>query len=317
MSKYQFNRDQLRFVEVGRDIKGIIRKVVMGIVVSLALAVAYYFLFSSFFNTPEEQRLIQERQVLSQEYDRVRGKMEAVSMVLDDLEERDKEIYRTLFKSDPPDIANETQSSIALYQAPASVGHYDLVYQADTIYKRLEQKAEQMNGLFRAIVLSMTPEKIASIPDMVPIQDVDINRVGATVGARIHPYYKTIRMHNGLDYIAALGADVLAPANGTVTEVVRSERGSGNTVTIEHAFGYRTVYAHLSTIFVRKGQNVTKGMIIARVGNSGMSFATHLHYEIWKGEELMNPIHFCYSQLTPEKYRQLMIAGYNSGQSLD
>jgi len=317
MSRYQFNRDQLRFMEAGRGIGNMIRRVSMWIVISMLLSVVYYFLFSSFFNTPEEGNLIRERESLNEQYDLLKGKMETLDLVIGNLEDRDKEIYRTLFKSDPPDIGLETESSIALSQALTSVGHYDLVHQTDTIYKRLCQKAERIDRLFQAIAVSITPEKVAAIPDVIPFRELDIHRVGATVGERIHPYYKTIRLHTGLDIIVTLGTDVLAPANGVVTEVVRSSREAGNTVTIEHAFGYRTVYAHLNDVFVRKGQEVTKGMIIARAGDSGMALAPHLHYEIWKGDELMNPIHFCYAQLTPEAYRQLMIAGYNSGQSLD
>ena len=317
MSKYQFNRDQLRFMEVGRGIKDIVWKVFMAILVSLVLAVVYCFLFSSLFNTPEEQQLKRERELISQEYNRLQNKMGDLDLVLEGLEERDREIYRTLFKSDPPDVGDETQSSIALNQALTSAGNFDLVHQTDTIYKRLEQKADRINRLFRAIALSITPEKISSIPDMIPLQNADISRVGASVGERIHPFYKTIRLHTGLDFIAPLGTDVLAPADGTVINAVSSSRGSGNTLTIEHAFGYRTVYEHLESVLVRKGQKVTKGTIIARVGNSGMSFAAHLHYEVWKDGEMMNPIHFCYSRLSPEEYTQLMVAGYNSGQSMD
>ncbi|MDR2585861.1 MAG: M23 family metallopeptidase [Prevotellaceae bacterium] len=317
MSKYQFNRDQLRFIEAGRGIGGLIRKVGTWVVVSMVLAVLYYFLFSSFFHLPEERRLIRERESLTEEYDLLYGKMETLDLVINNLEERDKDIYRTVFKSDPPDIGHYTQSTIALYQALGSTDYYDLVFQTDSIFRRLDQKVDRIERLFEAITASITPDIVSAIPDISPLREFDIHRVGATVGVRIHPYYKTIRMHTGLDVIVTLGTDVLAPAKGVVTDVVRSSRESGNTVTVEHAYGYKTVYAHLSHVFVRKGQEVTKGMIIARVGSSGMSLAPHLHYEIWKEEVLMNPIHFCYAQITPEAYMQLMITGNNSGQSLD
>ena len=317
MSKYQFNRDQLRFMEVGRSINAVVWKIVMAIVVSLLLAVVYYFLFSSFFNTPEEQQLTRDQKLISQEYDKLKGRMERLDLVLDDLEERDRETYNTLFKSDPPEIEDETNISTALNLALTSAGYYG-VHHTDTTYSRLELKAGRVDQLFQSIAQSITPQKANSIPNIIPLRDFDIHRVGATVGERIHPYLKMIRLHTGLDIIATLGSDVLAPADGIVTNVSISSRESGNTLTIEHDFGYRTIYAHLSdNILVRKGQKVTKGMIIARVGNSGTSLAPHLHYEIWKGEEMMNPIHFTYAQFTPEEYRLLMIAGYNSGQSLD
>ena len=253
---------------------------------------------------------------MSQQYDQWKEKKEELDKVLDNLEERNREVYRTLFKSDPPNMEQEALSSILHHSELFSLGQYDLVHKTDIAYKKLIQKAERIDLLFKVIASSISPQKIASIPNMIPLRDVDISRVGATIGERIHPFYKTIHYHTGLDFITALGADVLAPANGTVTEI-SSQRGSGTTLTIEHAHGHRTVYAHLSNTFVRKGQEVTKGMIIARAGNSGMSLIPHLHYEIWKGEELMNPIHFCYSRLTPKEYMQLMIAGQSSGQSLD
>ena len=318
MSNYQFSRDQLRFMEVGRSIKAVVWKIVMAVVASLLLAVIYYFLFSSFFNTPDEYQLVRDQKLISQEYERLKGRMERLDIVLDNLEEKDREIYSTLFKSEPPEIEDETNMSSVLNLALTSAGYYGMVHQTDTIYTGLEVKVERVDQIFNAIASSITPEIISSIPDIIPLRDFDIHRVGATVGERIHPYLKMIRLHTGLDIIAALNSDVLAPADGIVTNITSSSRESGNTLTIEHPSGYRTIYAHLSDyIFVRKGQKVTKGMIIARVGNSGTSLAPHLHYEIWKGEEMMNPIHFCYAQFTPEEYRLLMIASYNSGQSLD
>ena len=325
MGRYQFNRDQLRFMEVGRDIKGVVQKMGMGIVVSLVLAVVYYFLFSSFFDTPEERQLLREQKMISQEYEIVKKKMAELDLVVGNLEERDRDIYRTLFKSDPPDIWLETESSIALDRALTSAEYFDLVHQTEDIYKRLDQKTTRINRLFREIAASITPEKIASIPNLIPLQELEIHRVGATVGERIHPFYKTIRMHTGLDYIAALGTNVLAPADGVVTNVAFSKE-AGNTVSITHDFGYRTVYEHLGSddigginngIFVHKGQKVTKGMIIGRTGNSGLSLAPHLHYEVWKGDKMMNPIHFCFSQVSPAEYKQMMVISYNSGQSLD
>jgi len=313
MSRYQFNRDQLRFVEVQKGISSIFKRVAVGIVASLLLSVLYYFVFSSFFNTPEEWELIREQQIMGREYEQLGEKMKALNTVLDELEERDREIYRTVFQSNPSELGIHGQSS--LYNALLSSNNFDLVYEAKSAYQKLEYKAGKVNQLFEAIAALLTPDKVGNIPDRIPLREIDLQRVGATVGNRIHPYYKTVRMHTGIDFVAVLGTDVLAPADGVVVELTRSSRGSGNSIAIEHDSGYTTVYAHLQDILVRKGQKVSRGSIIARVGNSGLSWAPHLHYEIRKGAEIMNPVHFFYAQLKPHEYRQLMVA--DSGQSLD
>lgn len=317
MSRYQYSRDQLRFVEVQKGIWNVFRRVVVLVVVSLGLAVVYYFVFSSFLNTPEELELIREQQLMSQEYEQLSEKMRALNTVLDELEERDKEIYRTVFQSFPPDLDMGVHNPVLLYDVLMSSNNFELVFETQSVYQKLAYKAGRVTQLLEDIAVSLRSENVGNIPDRFPLQDVEMQRVGATVGNRIHPYYKTIRMHTGIDLVAQLGTDVLAPADGVVVEVTSSDRGAGNSLTVEHDSGFTTVYAHLSDIRVHKGQRVSRGSILARVGNSGLSWAPHLHYEIHKGEEIMNPMHFFYAQLKPDEYRQLMVAGYNSGQSLD
>ena len=277
----------------------------------------YYAIFATFFYTPEERLLVQEQRLMNQEYERLYEKMIALEEVLDEIESRDRAIYQSVFKSDPIEIGREESGSISEYQAMASSSSFALVQQNNNKYQSLLRRAAQIDALLQSLETLASPEKGQSIPSMLPLTSIDIHRVGATAGDRIHPFYKTIRQHTGLDLIAALGIDVLVTADGEVKEVQRSSRENGNSITVDHGGGYVTIYNHLQDILVRKGQKLKRGAIIARVGNTGLSLAPHLHYEIRKDGKIENPIHYFFAQLFPSEYTQMMVAAYNSGQSLD
>ena len=317
MNRYRFNKDQLRVVEARGGIGRMVRKIFSYLIMSLLLAVLYYAMYSAFFYTPEERLLLQEQRLMTQEYERLYEKMTSLEAVLDELEYRDKAIYQSVFKSQPINIGGEENAYIAEHQALVSSDDFALVQQTYRKYEELEQRAQQVEALFQLLNTLVSPEKGRSIPSILPMTEIDIHRVGATVGKRIHPFYKTVREHTGLDLIAALGIDVLVTADGVVQEVRRSSREDGNSITVDHGGGYVTVYSHLQNTLVRRGQKLKQGAIIGRVGNSGLSLAPHLHYEVRKNDKVENPIHYFFSQLFPVEYTQMMVAAYNSGQSLD
>ena len=315
MNRYRFNKEQLRFVEVkgGR----VVKRGLYFLVISLLLAVLYYAIFATFFYTPEERLLAQEQKLMTQEYERLHEKMLALDEVLNELESRDRAIYQSVFKSDPVEIGGDDGGYIYEYQQLASSDDFSLVQQSGKKYQKLVERAAQIDNLLQSITALASPEQGQSIPSILPLTDMDIHRVGATAGDRIHPFYKTIRPHTGLDLIAALGINVLVTADGTVSELRRASREDGNSITVDHGGGYVTVYNHLQDVLVRKGQKLKQGAIIGRVGNTGLSIAPHLHYEIRKDGKVENPIHYFFTQLFPSEYTQMMIAAYNSGQSLD
>ena len=160
-------------------------------------------------------------------------------------------------------------------------------------------------------------KSVKHIPSIIPIKDFSIGQAGASVGKKINPFYKTVVMHNGMDFLGAAGTDVMATAEGIVNETQRSKKGSGNSIVIDHQNGYVTTYSHLGDILVRKGQKVKQGDVIGRIGLSGMSFAPHLHYEISFNEKIMDPVNYFFAELTPEQYKDLVAVASNTGQSLD
>jgi murein DD-endopeptidase MepM/ murein hydrolase activator NlpD len=149
---------------------------------------------------------------------------------------------------------------------------------------RVETTFEGIRGALDALGSGVT-----AIPSIVPVKDFSIRQSGASVGKKINPFYKTVAMHDGMDLLAASGTPVLAGADGTVVKAVRNGKREGSSVTIDHGNGYVTVYNHLGKIRVRKGQRVKQGEEIAEVGLTGMSFAPHLHYEVWYKGEVMDP----------------------------
>ena len=154
-------------------------------------------------------------------------------------------------------------------------------------------------------------------PMAVPLQDFSFAKTGASTGERINPFYKVKMMHNGLDLIAHTGDPVLAVADGVVVEVVKSRKGLGNVVSIDHGNGYVTRYAHLADIEVKKGRKVKKGTKVGYVGVSGNSFAPHLHYEVLRDTVVLDPVNYFFASVTPDEYVNMLVMSASTGQSMD
>lgn len=317
MSKYKFNKEQLRFVEDKLGIKGKIKVVFNYLMVSILLAILYYLVIGPFFNTREEERLIKENQLMTDEYKRVSEKMDVLDNVIVDLRARDRAIYQSIFKSTPSDFFPH-QYNAALFSQLDTSADLTLVNFSSTKTKTLEKMLVSQNKRIEAIIGQISKNvSITEIPSIIPIKEINISQTGAGTGKKIHPFYKTPVEHTGVDLLAAIGTEVHATANGIVIDVIKSDRGRGNEVIIQHGGGYLSKYAHLGDILVRKSQPVRQNTVIARVGNSGLSFAPHLHYEVLLNGEVMNPVNYFFADLAPYDFRDMMIIAMSSGQSLD
>jgi murein DD-endopeptidase MepM/ murein hydrolase activator NlpD len=188
--------------------------------------------------------------------------------------------------------------------------------------KRLDKLAKQVYIQSKSFdeVIEMARRKeemIANIPAIQPVSNKDLRRVASPFGVRIHPFYKVLKMHTGMDFTAPIGTEIYATGNGIISDVIHSSRGYGNTIIIDHGYSYKTLYAHLSKTLVKPGQKVKRGDVIGLVGSTGMSMAPHLHYEVRKHDEPINPINFYFNDLTPEEYDKIIELASQSGQSLD
>ena len=137
-------------------------------------------------------------------------------------------------------------------------------------------------------------------------------------GARVDPFYKVRKFHEGMDFSASVGTEVYATGNGTVTDAGRDvEGGYGNEIKIDHGYTYQTVYAHLSRIFVKPGQKILRGQIIGNVGNTGKSTSPHLHYEVRKNGIPLNPIYFFFNDLSPDQFQTILDLSQRPSQTMD
>lgn len=298
-----------------RLFKYYLRKVALWLGGAITMTILYYLAFSMLFNTDMEEMLSRENDAYEQEYAILREKEKMLIDEVNYLQLRDDGIYRQIFHSeaprvDPSGILVSDSTSVADDNA-----YLSLVMESLGRLDSLSSRTSSIEDNFREIFALAAKD---TVPPMgLPVKTLSYVVTGASVGIKYNPFYKVDSKHEGLDIIAAQGTPVYATADGEVISVVTSTKGKGNTVTIDHNNGYYTVYSHLSTIKVRKRQKVVKGEEIAEVGVSGKSYAPHLHYEVHKGDELLDPVHYMFAGLSPEEYTGVAYISAHTGQSLD
>lgn len=320
-SKYRFNPESLSFDKVKFSIRQKIGRAFTYFSGTLVISITYYIIFTSFFDTPKERGLRREKEELLFQFELLNNKFSQIETVLKDIQKRDENIYRTIFEAEPIPLSIRAAGigGTDRYAELEKLTNAEIVIDAA---KRLDKLAKQTyiqsKSFDEIIALAKNKEEmIRCVPNIQPISNKDLTRVASPFGVRIHPFYKVLKMHTGMDFTAPIGTEIYATGDGVVFDVDNSRRGYGNCIVIDHGFGYKTLFAHLSSILVRTGQKVKRGDIIGLVGNTGMSMAPHLHYEVRLNDNPINPINFYFNDLTPEEYDQMIELATNSGQSLD
>ena len=273
------------------------------------------------FIISKEKKLKLEIQNLTSQYEVIDKNMKQVEIVLDEIQDRDDNIYRVIFEADPipTSIRKQGFGGVNRYEKLLGLSNSELMINTS---KKIDQLTKQLYLQSKSFdeVIDLAKNKsnmLASIPAIQPVANKDLKRMASGYGYRIHPIYKTRKMHYGMDFSAKTGTEIYSTGDGVVSKVKRSKRGYGNYVKINHGFGYETLYAHMSKYIVKKGQKVKRGEIIGFVGNSGISTAPHLHYEVRKDNKKINPLNFYYNDLSPEEYEKMLEISLQSNQSLD
>ena len=277
--------------------------------------------FFQFFDSPKEKRLKSEIENLVVQYDILSKKMTQIDLVLDDIQQRDDNIYRVIFEADPipSSIRKAGFGGVNRYKDIRNFSNSELVIEvtkkADKLSKQLYIQSKSFDE-----VIDLAKNKanmLVSIPAIQPIANKDLGRVASGYGYRIHPIYKTRKLHTGMDFTAPQGTPIYATGDGKIAKVKRSRRGYGNHVIIDHGYGYQTLYAHMRKYIVYRGQKVKRGEIIGYVGSTGTSVAPHLHYEVMKNKRKINPVNYYYNDLSPEEYDKMLEISSQNNQSFD
>ena len=293
----------------------IIRKILMFFVVTMSLAIVYYILFALVFSTEEERRLKFENRLYEQEYPQMEQKEMLLADVVEGLRIKDDKIYEEIFNTSAPDM--EQFSSLDFLKALDSIPDTDIVTRSAGRLDVLERSAGRVEDNFLKVMEAISEEKFVMPPMTNPLKEFTFAQTGASVGNKINPFYKVPMAHNGLDLIAPAGEPVYAVADGIIKEIIKSRKGLGNVVVIDHGNGYVTRYAHLADIETRKGRKVRMGTRLGYVGVSGNSFAPHLHYEVLRDTLVLDPVNHFFASVSPEEYMNMLIMSVTTGQSMD
>ncbi|MDR0565514.1 MAG: M23 family metallopeptidase [Prevotellaceae bacterium] len=314
--KFKFNHETLDFDEVRSTLLGVVRQVAFWLLAGALFLVGYYALFAQFFSTPKERRLAEVNHTLTEAYEKLLAQHEQIQNLVDYLELRDADIYRHIFEAESPYI-NATEDGISL----VAIEHLDnitLTRKVKNGIDRLDSTISRQTTRLKTLVeQAQGNPSLQLLPASQPVHNNDLRRIAATYGMRIHPFYKVVKMHSGVDFTAPLGTDVYATGDAVVESVHNNLRASGITITLNHNNGYRTTYAHLLKANVAKKAQVKRGDVIGLVGNSGRATAPHLHYEVHKDDHTVNPIHYFFKDITPDDYQLLMRIAASKGQSFD
>ncbi|HEX2394107.1 MAG TPA: M23 family metallopeptidase, partial [Bacteroidales bacterium] len=166
--------------------------------------------------------------------------------------------------------------------------------------------------------MAVNKEKmLASIPSIQPISNKNLSRTASGWGYRIHPIYKIRKFHQGIDFTASTGTEIYATGDGVIEKIESSRRGYGNSIIIDHGYGMKTLYGHMDRFNVKSGQKVKRGEVIGFVGNTGLSTAPHLHYEVLHNNEKVNPINYFFNDLTADEFDLMIDLSMRPGQSFD
>ena len=320
--KYRFNSKSLTYEKVKTSFKVGFLYVLSYLATGIVFATITIILSRQFLPSPSEKKQNRELEVLKLQYELLDTKMNLAEKVLYDLEDRDDNIYRAIFESEPlpKTIRYGGSGGSDKYSVFDVFDNADLLKSStEKLDKITKQIYIQSKSFDEVVKLTKNKEKLlASIPAIMPIYNKDLlHSITSDFGWRTHPIYKTQQFHPGMDFASEQGTPIYSTGDGLIETADNMAQGYGNHVVINHGFGYQTLYGHMSKIAVHANQKVNRGQLIGYVGSTGLSTGPHLHYEVIKNGEKVNPINYYYNDLSPQEYQILIDGSKKSTQSFD
>lgn len=286
----------------------------------IGAALLYYVCFALLFDTPEEYRMREQTDRLHAEYKALSERYDSLEMILDNITMRDQSVFRILFETDPYDLDIEQQEErVAIHEKNISKSKSQLMEELSARIDELGKQTTKLEESWHEInkLSDKIGDKVNNIPSIQPVLNKQLTLLTAGYGTILNPFYRTLKSHQGVDYTVGEGSSIFATADGIVKEISDKNSTLGKTVIIDHGNGYQTSYSHLLSVGVRRGQKVQRGDIIALSGNSGLSLAPHLHYEVRYNDIRIDPIHYFFMELTPNEYQRIIRIAQSGMQSFD
>lgn len=286
----------------------------------MAVAVIYFVIFSLFFDTPIEHELQKSARRLEAEYHRLERRYDTLQQVLDNVTERDRSVYKILFEAEPVLASDEDRQRKGGFRdrlERMSNRELGLLFDRNLegLYQRVTNYETRVEAEQKRVANDL--QQALSIPAIQPVDNQILTLLTASFGERVHPFFKTMTQHNGVDYSVPTGTAVFATADGTVRSLQTRGQTSGLSLVIDHENGYETVYSHLDKVMTLPGKRVSRGDIIAFSGNSGLSFAPHLHYEVRYRGKPIDPVNYFFMELDMPRLRRLKEISGMGMQSFD
>lgn len=321
--KYYYDSENLAYKRIRTKKRKKFAYVVLFLLSSALFGFLIFLLLinTSYFETPKDKIQAREIEALALNYRVLNKKIDLMNEVLEAIENRDNDIYRIYFNATP--ISEEERKAgfggVNRYKDLQGYNNSELL---ENTTKRLDiltkELVIQSKSLDEIVALAKKKEKLlAAIPAIQPVKNEDLKHMASGYGYRSDPFTKIRKFHYGMDFTARTGTPIYATGDGVVYKADASLSGYGNHIEINHGYGYKTLYAHLSKYKCRPGQRVKRGDIIGYVGSTGRSQAPHLHYEVLKNGERVNPLNFYYGSISAKEYIEISKLANQENQSLD
>lgn len=321
--KYYYDSENLAYKRIRTKKRKKFAYVILFLLSSALFGFLIFLLLinTSYFETPKDKILAREIEVMTLNYKVLNKKLDLMNEVLTAIENRDNNIYRIYFNTSP--ISEEERKAgfggVNRYKDLQGYNNSELVEnttrRVDVLTKELVIQSKSLDEI---VALAKQKEKLlAAIPAIQPVKNEDLKQMASGYGYRSDPFTKIRKFHYGMDFTARTGTPIYATGDGVVYKADASLSGYGNHIEINHGYGYKTLYAHLSKYKCKPGQRVKRGDIIGYVGSTGRSQAPHLHYEVFKNGERVNPLNFYYGSISAKEYIEISKLANQENQSLD
>lgn len=319
--KYFFNTHTLRYEKLVTPLRVKLLRVFAFLAAAIVTAATIVVIAFQYIDSPKTKILEQQNADLKDDYAVLQQQISQLQQKMDELSNRDNNVYRSIFESSPiPDSARlkEMEKSKEV-QLVNSLGETDLIKSISSQINHLILLTAYQEKSFDDIekMVKNKEKLLAAIPAIQPVSDKDLTRIASGFGTRIDPVYKVPKFHAGLDFAAPIGTPIYATADGVITDAGYNAGGYGNSVVINHGFGYETLYGHMYRVKAKDHQKVKRGEVIGYVGSTGKSTGPHCHYEVHRNGNPVDPVYYFYNDLTPEQYDRLLKLAQTANQSFD